>query len=55
MRCIIGKYLLIAGILQNSGLIVMDRFFGRLPDWVSLFLRILAVALMITGLLLLQK
>ena len=44
------KYLLIAGILLNSALIVINRFVYKLPDWLQIPLLLLGIGLMIAGL-----
>ena len=45
------NYFLIAGILLNSALIVINRFVYRLPDWLQFPLLLLGIGLMITGLI----
>ena len=46
-----GNYLLIAGVLLNSALIVINRFVKRLPDWPQFPLLILGLGLIIAGML----
>ena len=50
-----GKYFLIAGVLLNSALIIINRFVRRLPDAVQFPLLILAMGLIVAGFLLLRK
>ena len=45
------NYLLIAGILLNSALIVINRFIYRLPSWLQIPLLLTGIALMIAGLI----
>jgi len=42
-------YLLIAGILLNSALIVINRFVYRLPNWLQIPLLLLGIGLILTG------
>lgn len=44
-----GNYLLAAGLLLNSALIVINRFVKHLPDWVHIPLLILGIGLILTG------
>ena len=41
---------LIAGILLNSALIVINRFVYRLPNWLQIPLLLVGIGLMIAGL-----
>ena len=43
---------LIAGILLNSALIVINRFVYRLPNWLQIPLLLVGIGLMIAGLIL---
>ena len=45
------NYFLIAGILLNSVLIIVNRFVKRLPNCVQIPLLLLGIALIITGML----
>ena len=42
---------LIAGILLNSALIVINRFVYRLPNWLQIPLLLVGIGLMIAGLI----
>ena len=44
-----GNYFLIAGLLLNSTLIVINRFVKRLPDWLQIPLLLVGIGLIITG------
>lgn len=44
-----GNYLLAAGLLLNSALIVINRFIYRLPDKIQIPLLILGIGLIISG------
>ena len=46
------KYLLIAGILLNSVLIVVNRFVKKLPNHIQIPLLLVGIGLIFTGLLL---
>ena len=45
------NFFLIAGILLNTALIVINRFIKRLPDGVQIPLLLLGIGLMIVGLI----
>ena len=45
------NYFLIAGILLNSILIVVNRFIKRLPNYIDIPLLLLGIGLIITGLI----
>lgn len=47
-----GRYMILAGILLNSLLIIINRFVKHLPDWLQIPLLILGIGLMIGGLIL---
>ena len=49
-----GKYLLIAGLLLNSGLITVNRFVKKLPDWLYLPLLIAGALAMLAGMILIK-
>lgn len=44
-----GNYLLAAGLLLNSTLIVINRFIYRLPDKIQIPMLILGIGLIISG------
>lgn len=44
-----GKWFLIAGVLLNSALIVINRFVCRLPDWLQIPLLLLGIGLILIG------
>ena len=44
-----GNYLLAAGLLLNSSLIVINRFIFRLPNRLQIPLLILGIGMIITG------
>ena len=44
-----GNYLLAAGLLLNSALIVINRFVYRLPNWLQIPLLLLGIGLILTG------
>ncbi len=43
------QYLIPAGLLLNSALMVVNRFVKRLPDWLHLGGMVIGVALIIAG------
>jgi len=43
------NWLLIAGILLNSALIVVNRFVKRLPNWLQIPLLLLGIGLILAG------
>ena len=43
------NYLLIAGVLLNSTLIVINRFIFRLPDWLQISLLLVGLGLIAAG------
>lgn len=49
------NYFLIAGILLNSALIVVNRFVKRLPNCVQIPLLLLGIGLIITGLVMTKQ
>ena len=49
-----GKYLLIAGVLLNSALII-NRFVKRLPNGVQIPLLLIGIGLILTGFLIMKK
>lgn len=50
-----GNYLLIAGVLLNSALIVINRFVKRLPDWLQIPLLLAGIGLILTGFVMMRK
>ena len=44
-----SNYLLNAGILLNTVLIVINRFVYRLPDWLQIPLLLLGIGLILAG------
>lgn len=50
-----GKYLLIAGVLLNSALIIINRFVKRLPNGVQIPLLLIGIGLILTGFLIMKK
>lgn len=44
-----GNYLLAAGLLLNSALIVINRFVYHLPNWLEIPLLLLGIGLILTG------
>lgn len=49
------NYFLIAGILLNSALIVINRFICRLPDWLQIPLLLVGIGLILTGMVMMRK
>lgn len=43
------NYWLMAGLLSNSALIVIDRYLVSLPDWLYIGVSIIAIVCMIAG------
>ena len=50
-----GKYLLIAGVLLNSALLIINRFVKRLPNGVQIPLLLIGIGLILTGFLIMKK
>lgn len=50
-----GKYLLIAGVLLNSALIIINRFVKHLPNGVQIPLLLIGIGLILTGFLIMKK
>jgi hypothetical protein len=44
-----GKYLLIAGVLLNSVLLLINRFSKNFPDWLRFPLLLIAIGMIIIG------
>ena len=49
------NYFLIAGILLNSALIVVNRFVKRLPNWLQIPLLLLGIGLILAGMVMMCK
>lgn len=49
------NYLLIAGILLNSALIVINRFVYRLPNWIQIPLLLVGIGLILAGMVRMRK
>jgi hypothetical protein len=49
------KYLLIAGILLNATLIVINRFIYRLPNWLQIPLLLVGIGLILVGMVMMRK
>ena len=49
------NWFLIAGVLLNSALIVINRFVKRLPDWVQIPLLLLGIGLILAGMVMMRK
>ena len=49
------KYLLIAGVLLNSALILINRFVKRLPNGVQIPLLLAGIGLILSGFLIMKK
>lgn len=45
------NYFLIAGILLNSVLIVVNRFVYRLPNWIQIPLLLVGIGLILAGMI----
>lgn len=50
-----GKYLLIAGVLLNSALLIINRFVKRMPNGVQIPLLLIGIGLILTGFLIMKK
>lgn len=48
------NYFLIAGILLNSVLIVVNRFIFRLPNWIQIPLLLVGIGLILAGMILMR-
>ena len=49
------NYFLIAGILLNSVLIVVNRFIYRLPNWVQIPLLLVGIGLILAGMIVMRR
>ena len=49
------NHLLIAGILLNAALIVINRFVYRLPSWVQIPLLLAGIGLILAGMVRMRK
>ena len=54
MKCDMEKYLLFAGILLNSAIIVINRFVKRLPNAIQIPLLLVGIGLMIAGMVMIR-
>ena len=50
-----GNYFLIAGILLNSALILINRFIYRLPNWLQIPLLLVGIGLILAGMVMMRK
>lgn len=50
-----GNWLLIAGVLLNSALIVINRFIHRLTDWVQIPLLLVGIGLIAAGAVMMRR
>lgn len=48
------NYFLMAGILLNSVLIVVNRFVYRLPNWIQIPLLLMGIGLILAGMILMR-
>ena len=53
--CAMDNYLLIAGVLLNSALIVINRFVYRLPDIIQIPLLLVGIAMIAAGAVMLRR
>ena len=49
------RYLIAAGLVLNSLVIVVNRFIKEIPDWIAIPLLVIGIALMITGAFLMKQ
>lgn len=47
--------LLIAGILLNTVLIVVNRFVYRLPNWIQIPLLLVGIGLILSGMIMMRR
>ena len=47
--------LLMAGILLNTALIVINRFIYRLPNWLQIPLLLVGIGLILAGMVMMRK
>lgn len=47
--------LLIAGILLNTVLIVINRFVYRLPNWIQIPLLLVGIGLILSGMIMMRR
>lgn len=50
-----GNYLIVAGLLLNSALIVINRFIYRLPDWLQIPLLLLGIGPIASGAIMMHR
>ncbi len=46
---------LIAGVLLNSGLIVINRFVYKLPNWLQIPLLLVGICLILAGMVMMRR
>ncbi len=49
------NHLLIAGILLNTVLIVVNRFVYRLPNWIQIPLLLVGIGLILSGMIMMRR
>ena len=49
------NYLLTAGILLNTVLIVVNRFVYRLPNWIQIPLLLVGIGLILAGMVMMRR
>ena len=49
------NYMLIAGILLNTVLIVVNRFVYRLPNWIQIPLLLVGIGLILAGMVMMRR
>ena len=49
------NYFLIAGILLNTILIVVNRFVYRLPNWIQIPLLLVGIGLILAGMVMMRR
>ncbi len=49
------NWFLIAGVLLNSVLIVINRFIYRLPNWIQIPLLLVGIGLILAGFVMMRK
>ncbi len=49
------NWFLIAGVLLNSALIVINRFIYRLPNWLQIPLLLVGIGLILAGFVMIRK
>ena len=46
------RYLIVIGLLINSGYMIINRFVHKFPNWAAIPVMLLGIGLMLTGLIL---